>query len=257
MTRTLRSASAFVAIAAAALPFAGCVLTPNGIEMATRYEGSHASQSTAYTPGNNVHIVSHNGNVTVTAAADSQVGVTFKPFTLGSPDSQGQANAISEMTNLLELDVTNTGGIITIEAQLKPGASGGLGADVEVALPRTFSGAFDVESRNGEVTATVSGTPTSLNVAADNGEVAVTLGAWPTQNSAMKSGTGNLTLSAPASTNGTLSAQASGGTIVDMAIPESWASSVASANSKSYTLNGGGSTLALTTGFGDITLLSY
>jgi hypothetical protein len=280
MIRTLRYAFALAALTLTAAPLTGCVVTnnPDGsttIENAIRYEGTKASKSVDYAAGNDIKIISHNGTVTVTAGSGSQVGVTFQPFTM---DKKGQdQRAASEMTNYLSLQVTATGNTITVEAVVKSGASGLLGADVNVSLPAGFSGAFTATSENGSIDADLhSGTATATDVESKNGEVTVTSAAGPLKISSengsvtasvldwgggsITSGNGDVSVNLPAAANGTIKAQASSGDKVTppSPLPTGWQEAIASDAAKSYTLGTmPGAELDLSTQLGSVTIAAH
>lgn len=280
MTRTLRSALVLVALAVSALPLGGCAITQNGdtttLQPATRYNGTPATAPVDYAAGEAVSIVSHNGNVTVHPGGGAQLSVTFSPFTM---DAAGkETSAASEMANYLVFNAKPSNGVITIEAVIKQGGSGVLGADIDVTLPASFNGAFMVTSANGEVTADLGATnaPTSTNIDATNGSVKVSnaqgqlkvnsrngavdvdVAAWSAEAGAVSASNGNVDFKVPTATDGALTATASGTVTGPSPLPTSWKEAVAAANSKSYTMGAGASatagTVALTTSFGDVTI---
>ena len=216
--------------------------------------------------------MSHNGNVNVHPGSGSSLAVTFQPFTMDKGD-QG-TRAASEMASHLVFNAKTNGNVIDIEAVITTGASGLLGADIDVALPPGFNGAFMITSANGQVDADLGGTtPSTTNVAAsngavkvssaqgkldvtsDNGAVDVDVAAWSkTEDGAVKSSNGDVSIQIPTASDGALTATATG-VVTATNLPSSWAEAVAAPNSKSYTMGSGvGGKVALSTGLGDVTI---
>ena len=297
-----RSLGWFIAVAAVLVSVpavSGCIVTQNSdgsvtLEGGTRYEGTAVSKSVAYAAGMGVRVVGVNGDIKVSTGSTSDLSATFKPFTLQKGDSTGAQNAKDEMNNHIQFSVGTQGGEVVVSVARDGGASGNLGADVEVVLPASLSGAFTVQQGNGNVVASLPASfAGAVSVAQSNGDtdlslggaasavtvdntgagavqvsgasgrlaitgpfdVSVSVSAWAAagQDGAITAGDlGSLTLTAPATATGTITAQA-GGQIKDSGLPSNWASA-GEGSSKSYTMgSGAGAKVALVAGE-DITI---
>ncbi|WP_434045138.1 MULTISPECIES: hypothetical protein [Sorangium] len=274
MNRSLRIAC-FLICAATAAATAGCAVTTdeNSItaETLVRYEGSDESARVEYLPTQSVRIVSDNGDVEVSIGDVSDVVVTFSPFTMRKKDENRLA--VAEMENDLRLSAIIDGDVV-ISTQTTSGASGYLGADIQVVLPADFDGVLRVEQDNGGVDVDLDGAPSrgttvqsgngsidvvgargALDVSTDNGSVFVDVDAWSDSDGSISSGNGALELSVPAGVDGTMTAQTLFGDIVEQGLPSTWATAANDAGT-SYTMgDGDGGHLTLFTENGDIAIL--
>jgi hypothetical protein len=273
MKRSLGSVLSIAAIVLSAPLFAGCAITQNSdgsvtLQSLTTYDGTPESKSVAYAPGDSLRIVGVNGDITVTSSSSSTVDVTFKPTTKGKGDDAGKKQATDEMNNQIHYAVSS-GGEIVVQVTRDSGANAYLGADVVVAIPPSFNGAFTVQQGNGDVDVQLGGGATSVTVKNDGAgdisvagasgalnisggfDVKVGVSAWASaghDGSITAGDLGNISISIPATSNGTLTAQA-GGKISDGGLPSNWASAAAADNSKSYTMGDGtGAKVALVAG---------
>jgi hypothetical protein len=276
MNCTLRTACLLLATTFAAVPLVGCKVT---IEPLVRYEGSAVEQSVPYTAGKAIHIIGDNGQIEVVPGNSDQVVVTFSPFTMDEDGEAGEERAKSEITERLTLSATD-GTEILIEADKGDGSSSYLGADIQVALPTTFNGGFEVDQGNGEVDVNLTGTtPTSTDVLNDGaggvkvigargkldvtnhaGDVEVDVASWGAagENGILDLGTADLIFTIPSDANGTLSVTANDGNglITETGIPATWASA-GEGGAKSYTMNAGtGAHVEVTTGLGDVSIVA-
>ncbi|WP_437590402.1 hypothetical protein [Sorangium sp. So ce1000] len=273
MNRSLRIAC-FLVCAVSAAATAGCALTidDNSItaETLVRYEGSKERARVEYLATQSVRIVSQNGDVEVRTGDVSDVEVTFSPFTMRKKDEN--TIAVQEIENDLELSAITSGDVV-ISARRTPGASGGLGADIEVVLPAAFDGGLSVEQGNGGVDVDLDGAPSygttvvsdngsidvvgargAIDVATDNGHVFVDLDAWSASDGSIKSGNGAIELAVPAGVDGTMTAQTLNGDVVEQGIPSTWATA-GEGSATSYTMgDGDGGLLTVFTENGDITI---
>jgi hypothetical protein len=273
MNRSLRIACLLLTALSTA-PLAGCALSVDGnkvtAETLVRYEGDQESASVAYTSGQGVRIVSANGAVDVRTGDVSEVQVTFSPFTMDKKDQRDRA--VADIENRLELSAITSGDIV-IKVAREQGASGYLGADIEVVLPAGFDGAFEVAQNNGGTDVDLGGAPArttrvisdngsieivnargTLDVATDNGSVSVDVATWSADNGSVRTGNGDISFSVPGAVNGKMTADASG-ELTEQGIPVTWAT-VGEGNARSYTMGDGkGGQVDLVTEFGDIALV--
>ena len=274
MNRSLRIAC-FLVCAASAVAAAGCAVTTdeNSItaETLVRYEGSDESARVEYLPTQGVRIVSDNGDVEVRTGNVSEVVVTFSPFTMRKKDENKLA--VREIEEDLKLSAITDGDVV-ISAEQRSGASGYLGADIQVVLPADFDGVLRVEQDNGSVDVDLDGSPSrgttvlsdngsidvvgargAIDVFTDNGSVFVDLDAWSSSDGSISSGNGEIELAVPAGVDGTMTAETLNGDIVEQGLPSTWATAANSAG-KSYTMgDGDGGQLDLLTENGDITIV--
>ncbi|MCC6558029.1 MAG: DUF4097 family beta strand repeat protein [Polyangiaceae bacterium] len=271
MNRSLRTACLLLATTFAALPLVGCKVT---VEPLTRYEGTPVSESITYTPGKPIHIIGANGQIDVVRGSSDQVEVTFSPFTMDEDTAEDRA--VSEMENKLELTAAD-GSEILIEVGLKDGSSSYLGADIKVAIPSTFDGAFEVDQGNGGVDVDLGGgAPTStdvqntggggvkvlgargkLTIEGSAGDVEVSVAEWAAggENGSVKAGSGDISFTLPASANGTLTVTPNG-ELTESGIPTDWTSAENEAG-KSYTMGSDatGAHVDVSTDLGDIAVI--
>ena len=163
-----------VAVAAAS---AGCKVSCEkdaaGNEVCTakllqRFNGTQTTATAAWSTGQKVRVVSHNGNVTVRAdgsAADA-VSVDFQPFALDTDADSAKAT----LANKLQGGVaTAAAGEVDVEGQLS--GSGAYGYDIVVHVPAVFDGPLDVAESNGEVNLASAAASTYAKVESDNGGI--------------------------------------------------------------------------------------
>ncbi|AKT44195.1 hypothetical protein [Chondromyces crocatus] len=273
MNHSLQTACLFFATA---FTLAGCNVEFAGeIKPATRYQGTAESATNAYSPGLPVRIVSANGAVDVTRGSGNDVRATFRPFVMGDEDAAAQAQ--QQMERNLNFSVGGTGEIV-IEVVKANGSPTTLGADIEVALPPTFDGEFEVVQDNGSVDVDLSGTNARstvivsdngsidvvgargrLDVETGNGSVDVAVASWATAgaNGRVSSGNGSITFQVPAATNGSLTVTTRG-TITEQSLPTDWATAE-NEFGKSYTMGtGAGAQVDISNadGLGDVTLIA-
>jgi hypothetical protein len=271
MNRSLRTA--FVLLAATfAAPLSGCVVRAQ-VEPLVRYEGTPVTDSLTYNSNLPLRIHSANGNVTVVPGGSDKVEVVFSPFVMGE---QGQEEAARrEMDTRLETFFGGTGELLVEVTQLE-GASGGLGADIEVRLPASFNGTFEVWQDNGGIDIDLSGTSAAstivdsdngsvtvegargrLDVYTDNGSVDMDVDAWSAENGEVRTGNGDITFALPANVNGKMTAS-SGSEVIEQNIPASTWATAGQSPARSYTMGTGvgGQVDIVTEGLGDITIIA-
>ena len=269
-------------LTAAVVPFAqGCIIgqCDNGaanctqFQPATRFEEPAKTSSAAYVAGQGVRVSSINGNVKVTVGATDKVEVSYVGFVLDKKTNE--AGAKSQIDTNLVVDVSTVGNDVVIKSSRKSGSSSSLGADITVKLPQAFSGAFDIDEQNGEVTADIGATSAAstrvvnsgagsvsvvgargaITVSADVGDVIVGISAWGKggENGTIKSGNGDITLTVPAAADGQLVLTADGKITVGTT-PATWTKNE-TATSKAFTMGAGaGAHLDVTNDFGNIAL---
>lgn len=237
------------------------------IEPATKYTLAPETKTAAWTTGQGVRIVSANGQVNVRQGSSSEVSATFTAFTLNKDDKEDEARR--EMTENLEVSVSDSGGQIVVEVRKLSGANGGTGADIDVKLPAGFDGAFEVVQDNGSVEADLSGsTPAStrvindgagslavsgargaLEITASTGDVDVSVAVWPTVNGSVYTDNGDINITVPSEADGSISLTADG-EVTESGVPATWV-----ATADGYTMGAGtGGAVDVTTDFGDIVL---
>jgi hypothetical protein len=255
----------------------GCIISDcdNGqdncveFQTPTRYELEEETLSAPWTAGKAIRVVSANGQVNVVQGNSAEVSATFGAFTLHEEDKEDEARR--EMTDNLNVEVTDSGSEILVRSATTEDASGGTGADITVRLPAGFDGAFSVVQDNGSVEVDLTGsTPAStsvvndgagsltvygaqgaLEVIASTGDVTLSIGSWPAAGS---SGTvftdnGDIDVDVPATADGTIILSAEG-ELTENGVPETW-----TATADGYTMGTGmGGTVDITTDFGDIIL---
>lgn len=256
---------AFLALTSA-LTFAGTGCTvgkcDNGddnctqAETDTRYDGNPASTSVPYTKGQGVRIDGANGSIDVKVGG-SKVEATFNTFSFRPGDDDGEAQAQDDLANDLILEVT-AGNPVVIGVSRKSGASGDLGADIEVTLPDGFNGSFEVLQGNGSTEVNlgsvspsstrvisdngsidVVGATGELDIQTDNGDVTVSVSTWAVGGvGTIASGLGDVSVSLPADADGSVSLYAPDG-VVDATLPSAWTKEEAAANSVTFAMGDG------------------
>ena len=180
MKRSLLACAPFALVAAFALPSGGCIVgecedgKENCVrsETAIEYTGNAQSTSAAYASGDDVVIVSHNGQVDVKVGNGDEVGVEFRPFTRNTDDPEGEEAAKAELADKLVLEVTSDDGVVRVGVGTRDGSTSFLGAHITVTLPADFDGDFTVDQNNGSVEADLRGSsPASTTVVTDNGGI--------------------------------------------------------------------------------------
>jgi hypothetical protein len=138
------------------------------------YTGTDVVQTLQYTDGLDIVITQENGDVDVEHGTTAgEIQVTFSPFTADEDSPEGEAEAKRAMENDLVMTATDDGRI-EISVGRVSGASGFLGAHIEVKLPASFSSHVSIESSNGSVAAELdNGTPLSTTVHVDNGSMQI------------------------------------------------------------------------------------
>ncbi|AUX19843.1 hypothetical protein SOCEGT47_002960 [Sorangium cellulosum] len=277
MNRSLRTVCSLICAASAAAT-TGCALTldDNSItaETLVRYEGTDEIVHVEYLPTQSVRIVSDNGDVEVSTGSVSDVVVTFSPFTMRKKDEDKLA--VKEIEDHLGLTAITdrASGDVVISTTQQAGASGYLGADIHVILPADFDGGLRVEQDNGGVEVNLDGAPSrgttivsdngrievvgargAIDVTTDNGSVSVDLDAWSGSDGIISTGNGDIDLTVPAGVDGTMTAHAVNGVVVEQSLPSTWATA-GDGGAKSYTMgDGDGGQLDLFTDLGDITIV--
>lgn len=242
---------AFAAVLGLALPMTGCYVEGEAFgeghvegesEVETHYAGAARTVSVAYQAGMDLHIASYYGAVRVIRGGNTDsVEVTFRPFIAGTAEAAAAAEARIEA----ELDMrVDADGEILVTSAREATASAEVGADIEVKLPASFSGDFEVEQVDGAVDVDLRGTsPSSTTVdtagrgdvrvvgaagavaiATAVGNIDVDLASWTTERGHVHvSESGNIAVRVAADANGTLVVNAPAGTITEPApMPESW-----------------------------------
>jgi hypothetical protein len=276
MKRSLVAYAPLALVAALAVPSGGCIVgecedgRDNCVraESTVEYTGNAADASAAYTSGQGVQIVSHNGQVDVQVGNGDEVEVVFRPFTRNTGDAEGEEAAMAELADKLVLEVTE-GNTIQVRVATRDGATSFLGAHIEVTLPSSFDGAFEVSSNNGSVEADLGGSvPASTTVVTDNGslevygargpleieggngDVTVSVDEWAGGGTgSIFADNGDIDLTVPSDANGTMTLVASG-QIVDEGVPGDKAEND---GGTSFTMGDGeGAHVDVTADFGDI-----
>ena len=253
----------------------GCIISDceNGqdnciqFKPATKYTLEAETQSAAWTTGKAIRIVSANGQVNVPQGSSSDVQATFRAFTLNEEDKEDAARR--EMTENLDVTVTDAGTEIVVKVATTSDANGSTGADIDVKLPSGFDADFVVLQDNGSVdvdlggstpTATrvindgagslsVSGARGTLEITASTGDVDLSVAEWPSADGSVFTDNGDINITVPSDANGAISLFADG-ELTENGGPTSWA-----ATSDGYTMGTGvGGTVDVTTDFGDIVL---
>jgi hypothetical protein len=253
----------------------GCIISDcdNGqdncieIQTPTKYTLDPETQSAAWTTGQGIRIVSANGQVNVTQGSSSEVSATFTAFTLHEEDKEDEARR--EMTQNLDVSVTDEGGQIVVKVTTTSEANGGTGADIDVKLPAGFDGAFEVVQDNGSVdvdldgstpastrvvndgagSLSVSGARGAIEITASTGDVSVSVAEWPTMNGSVYTDNGDIAITVPSDADGSISLTAEG-EITESGVPTTWV-----ATADGYTMGAGtGGAVDVTTDFGDIVL---
>jgi DUF4097 and DUF4098 domain-containing protein YvlB len=235
--------------------------TQTGYCSVNRFQASNAREASATLgDGRDVTIKSINGNLTVKAGSGGDVSATFHAFVYRAFNT-----ADSEVQKDFDLLVTDASadadGNVTVSTSRKNGAKSTLGADFDVVVPSSASGAFTIIQNNGDVdvasvggatavsitsdnggiTASVGSAANSVNVSGDNGDVAVSIAGVPSGATGGKitAQHGDISLTLP--TTGGYSVPATAGAKVDFGTPPTGcAVEEAASNSKTLTCNGGG-----------------
>ncbi len=263
-----RSFSTFALVTlAGALSFAttGCIVgeCDNGekncvqSESTIEYTGNDASSSAPYEDGQGVSISGVNGSIAVHVGG-TNVKATFSPFTRNTDDPDGEENAKNELAKLLVLEVA-AGDPVQIRVARKDGSTSFLGANIDVTLPTSFNGAFEVIQGNGETSVNlgsvsptvtkvisdnggidVAGATGRLDIQTDNGDVTVSVSSWADagQDGTILSGLGDVSVSVPGDANGSISLFAPDET-VNATFPTEWTKAESAANSVTYTMGDG------------------
>ena len=133
----------------------GCYVKVDA-ESAVIWEGTPKTLTGAYVAGKDLLVDSSNGSVTVLpGGSPTEISATFQPFSIRANSEEELAK--NDMKNDLVLEVDDTGDPIVVRVARVSGASGMLGAHVEVALPAGFNGGIDVEPSNGNADVDLTG----------------------------------------------------------------------------------------------------
>lgn len=251
MNSMLRWTVGSAALAVAATTFTGCVVT---VEPATRWEGTAQNETLAYAGDDTIQVSNENGNILFKAGSSAtEIAVKFQPFSLRADSEENLAK--QDMQNDLVLTVEDTGTTVVISAALKDGASGGLGADIEVTLPAGYLGGLDISSQNGTVDGDLSaGLPAFTTLFAKNGSVELTglagtldvevgngpctlgIDGWSTADGTVGTGNGDITFTVASGLSGNITAVAGSTGIVQGPDPKpaDWNEAANAENSKSY-----------------------
>lgn len=126
------------------------------IEPATFWYGTEIDQTLTYSAGQNIRVDTINGYVKLfRGTVSDSVVVKLMPFSARGSDEEKVAQ--QDMQNDLVVEMTSVGGEVLIRTDRVDGASGGLGADVEITLPAGFDGGINVDNGNGSIDADLSG----------------------------------------------------------------------------------------------------
>lgn len=252
----------------------GCIISDcdNGqdnciqLKPPTKYTLKAETQSAPWTTGKAIRIVSANGQVHVTQGSSSEVQATFRAFTVNDEDKEDAARR--EMTENLDVTVTDAGTEIVVKVATTSDANGSTGADIDVRLPSGFDGDFVVLQDNGSVDVDLGGsTPTATRVINDgagslsvsgargtleitaSGGVDLSVAEWPMVDGSVFTDNGKIEITVPSDANGAISLFADG-ELTENGVPASW-----EPTSDGYTMGTGvGGTVDVTTDFGDIVL---
>ncbi len=182
MNKFFRLASLTALMATSALVATGCECTDQGTnaegksvtecESVKKFVGTSYTESVAYTAGMALNFDGVNGNLDIRIGSGNDVSVEFTPFSVRG-HSKG-ADAKEDMETDLRTSVSSDGAI-NVTVDRASGSFNGLGADVVITLPSTFSGAINIDQNNGFVEADLEGaTPTSITIENDGaGDVEV------------------------------------------------------------------------------------
>jgi hypothetical protein len=226
-----------------------------------RFQASNARQASATLgDGKNLTINSINGNVTVAAGSGSDVSATFNAFVYRAHNTE-ESEIQKDFELLVTTATTDADGNVVVTTSRKNGAKNTLGADFEVRVPPSLSGAFVlnqangnvdvssvgaatsvlVASQNGGVDVNAGSSATSVNVESQNGDAKVAIGAVPAgaTGGTITAEFGDISLTLP--TSGGYSVEATAKEAVDFGTPPTGCEvAEAAANSKTLTCNGGG-----------------
>jgi hypothetical protein len=244
-----------------------------------RFQASNAREANAALgDGKNVTIESINGNVTVSSGSGTDVLAAFKAFVYRAYNTE-QSEVQKDFELLETTAVADADGNVTVSTSRKSGAKNTLGADFDVRVPSSLSGAFVVNQNNGSVDVSSVGAATSVSVKSDNGgvdvnagsnaasvnassangDVKVVIGAVPSGATGGTIGAefGDISLTLP--TSGAYSVEATAKEAVDFGSPPTGCEvSEAAANSKTLVCNGGGAQFKATaTGSGSKLSATY
>jgi hypothetical protein len=230
-------------------------------ETATRFEGAKSTQTGAYVAGKSIRVESDNGQVKlVPGGSSTELSATFQPYSM-RPDSEEQ-QAKDDMKNDLVLTVDDTGDPIVVGVSVKNGANGGLGADVNLALPAGFDGGIDLQPRLGSVEADLTGgTPayTTVNVPVGSGEVwgaggplsidifnatdGISVQSWSQEAGHVTVGNGDIAFSVAPGLSGNILATAGTDSDTTITAPANWTETPTAHNEKTYNFGPDAATL--------------
>ena len=231
-----------------------------------RYEGQSQAMSIDYPAGHDILIDGVNGNVDVSVGSSQTVEVTFFPFSYRGNDEADKQVAIEDMENDLELALTDNGTAIFVDTGRTSGSNDGLGADMQIKLPPGYTGAIEINPGNGFVEGNLGGSQASTKIINEGtGDIDVTnaagqlqirgdfdvnvsVSSWAAsgQNgdvTSISGGLGNVVLSLPANSIGSIQAVAEEGPVTGPAAASGWEETIAAENSKTYTFGGGAGAL--------------
>ncbi|WP_437677215.1 hypothetical protein [Sorangium sp. So ce131] len=272
MSRSLRIACSLISAASAAAT-AGCF---PGTTPLLVYEGDEVSALVAYRPTQSVRISSIKGEVEVTTGDVDDVEVTFSPF-IKRADGEGQY-AMDEIRDQLVLTAEADDAVVIATQKFKDAwgdLSPHLGAHIRVVLPARFDGALRVDQGDGDVRVDLDGARSSratvvesrsgnidvvgaggaVDLVTASGSISADVDGWSDVDGLIRSGDGSIELALPAQVDGTMTAQAKLGELVERDLPSTWVVA-GEGSARSYTMGDGeGGWLEVVAERGDIDLV--
>lgn len=267
MHKIIRFAS-LGAIAFATLFAAGCECeqstdadgnTISVCESVVRFDGEATTRSLSYVAGDEIRIEGVNGNIKVTSGGTAgNVTVTFQPFSLRGHSKEDEATR--DMSEDLVLETDDASGRLLVKVSRKGGASSGLGADITVTLPSSYSGGVYIDAGNGFVDAHLAGDQAYTTIKNDgSGDIDVTgaagrldikgkfdldvgVSSWSGDDGAIESTgqLGNVSVTVPSGADGSIQAQSEDEPVVEpSAAPADWNIEAAGESSKTFTFGAG------------------
>jgi hypothetical protein len=271
MNTILRLASLTALTACAGLFANGCIVSQcedeNGNKIAnctqfetpTKYVASDVTETLVYQSGYDLVVDSVNGRIDVERHSGSDVRVTFKRHTLGGNSEADEEQAKDELQNDIHLEANDDGRIFVKTS--RSGGSSALSADIIILLPDAFDGAVVIDQNNGFVDVDLAGmAPQAVKVVNDGAgdirvwgargkldlvgdfDIDVSVAEWSDEDGQIitNGGTGDLTITVPASAHGSIQATASDdGEVLVISPLLDWNVAEAAYNSKTVTFGDG------------------
>jgi len=226
-------------------------------ESLERFNGTPVTRSLSYEDGTDILVEGVNGNIDITSGGDT-VEVTFQPFSSRGHSNEDAAERDIEDDLVLE---TDDSGKLHIRVSRASGASSGLGADMTIRLPSSYTGGVTIDAGNGYVTAALAGTQASTTVKNDGSgdleisgaagalaieggfDIDVSVASWGASG---EDGTitctgslGEVAVSVPADADGLMTATSRDESVVVAEEPAGWVIDESSSSSKSFTFGAG------------------